>query len=293
MKWVYSRLHGHIFVSGALRDSVTRYLPGEFRVIPNGVDCRHFASPEIQKIAEFDDGRPNILFVGRLDERKGYRTLLGAFEQVHARVPAARLLVVGAFGEGEASQFAEQIPTDLRQDVHLIGRVSREALPRYYRSATLFCAPSTGGESFGIVLLEAMAASAPVVASDIPGYRSVIENARQGCLVPPGDKEALACSLIQLLQDAGRRAEMAAEGQATAERYDWKLVAPRVLDYYEDLISRRTAIEADRPHARGASRNYRANGLNDFHGRVWEWVKRYIPFTRSTLKQSNSPRAAR
>ena len=81
MKWLYSRLHGHIFVSGALRDSVTRYLPGEFRVIPNGVDCRHFGSPEIQKIAEFDDGRPNILFVGRLDERKGFRTLLGAFEQ--------------------------------------------------------------------------------------------------------------------------------------------------------------------------------------------------------------------
>jgi phosphatidyl-myo-inositol alpha-mannosyltransferase len=111
-------------------------------------------------------------------------------------------------------------------DVHFVGRVSAEHLARYYRTATLFCAPSTGGESFGIVLLEAMGAGLPVVASDIPGYRSVMRDHLQGRLVPPGDAEALADAIVELLSQPSERARLAQNGRTTAERYDWGLVAP-------------------------------------------------------------------
>jgi phosphatidylinositol alpha-mannosyltransferase len=257
MEWIHMQLDGRIFVSPVVRDSITPYLPGEHRVIPNGIDYARFAGPEpstrsgqgLQPVAEFDDGRPNILFVGRLDARKGFHHLLGAYASIKHMVPDVRLLVVGAFGEEDKARFAGYVRAHDLRDVHFIGRVSREELPRYYRTATVFCAPSTGGESFGIVLLEAMAAGLPVVASDIAGYRSVMQDGVEGCLVPPGEEKALAGCIIALLRDPERRERMAAQGRATAARHDWQIVAPRVLDYYQELIQARTLRRTGRRYA--------------------------------------------
>jgi phosphatidylinositol alpha-mannosyltransferase len=265
MEWVKARLDGPIFVSPAVRDSVTSYVSGEYRVIPNGIDYARFAARDISPVAEFDDGRPSILFVGRLDELKGFQHLLHAFTSIKHTIPEARLLVVGAFGEQDTAHLTEYVRTQDLRDVHFIGRVSPEELPRFYRSATVFCAPSTGGESFGIVLLEAMAASLPVIASDIAGYRSVIKHGAEGLLVGPGDEKALADSIVAVLQDSRRRARMAARGHVTAARYDWKAVAPRVLDYYEELIRSRAHRRVANPHAPATpipSLNQEVNGVN-------------------------------
>lgn len=263
MQWVYARLHGHIFVSSALRDSLKSYVRGESRVIPNGIDYRRFASQGIKLIPAFNDGRPNILFVGRLDERKGLPHLLRAFARVKGAVPDVRLLVVGAFDKDDQAGLVRDTSDYDCRDVHFIGRVSEEELVRYYRTATLFCAPSTGGESFGIVLLEAMAAGLPVMASDIPGYRSVLHDGVEGYLIPPGEEELLASQLIALLRDPSRRRRMGAAGRATASRFDWKIIAPRVLDYYKELIRARpqpgsleneVAGRSDRLHIRASAR---------------------------------------
>jgi phosphatidylinositol alpha-mannosyltransferase len=244
MAWVQSHLDGRIFVSPAVEEMLSSYAPAGSRVIPNGIDYESFADPALAPIQEFADGRPNILFVGRLDERKGFRYLLQAYTHIKPAISEARLLVVGAFGEQEQAPFVEYVRAHELSDVHFIGRVSAEDLARYYRTAALFCAPSTGGESFGIILLEAMAAGLPIVASDIAGYRSVLCDHLDGRLVPPGDGEALADGIIGLLRQPSERARLAQHGRATAARYDWHLVAPRVLDYYEEAMQARKQASA-------------------------------------------------
>ncbi len=239
MEWVHAHLDGRIFVSPAVRETLAPYSAGEYRVIPNGIDYARFADPALKVIPDFGDGRPNILFVGRLDARKGFAHLLHAYPRIKRAVPNARLIVVGAYSSEDQARVVEQVgPLDLR-DVHFIGRVAPLDLARYYHTATLFSAPSTGGESFGIVLLEAMAAGLPVVASDIAGYRSVVQDKVQGRLVTPGDEKALADRIVELLRDPAQRARLARQGRATAARYDWRMVAPRVLEYYTDLLRRR------------------------------------------------------
>jgi phosphatidylinositol alpha-mannosyltransferase len=125
------------------------------------------------------------------------------------------------------------VADELLHDVHFAGLVPHSELPRYYQAAHVFCAPSTGRESFGIVLLEAMAAGRPVVASDIAGYAALLRHGGEGFLVPPRDTVALAQALSRLLADAGLRKQMGAEGQHKAQKYDWSLVASQVLAFYE------------------------------------------------------------
>ncbi len=273
MEWVYARLHGHIFVSSDLRDSLKSYMSksGESRVIPNGIDYGRFAAPGIEPIAAFADGRPNILFVGRLDERKGFPHLLRAFARVKGVIPDARLLVVGAFDENDRARLDQDIHDYDFRDVQFIGRVSEEELVRYYRTATLFCAPSTGGESFGIVLLEAMASGLPVLASDIPGYRSVLHDGVEGYLTPPGEEESLASHLIALLRDPSRRKRMGVAGRSTAARFDWKVIAPRVLDYYGELIQTRLqpdSLDPELPRSRRSVSDLELNGVDAAVGAV-------------------------
>ena len=116
------------------------------------------------------------------------------------------------------------------------GFVSNEMLPRYYRSAHVFCAPNTGGESQGIILLEALACGVPVVASNIDGFATVITHGEEGLLVPPGDDEKLALTLVHLLADEPMRERLAAQGLVTANRYSWKRISQRVMSYYERLL---------------------------------------------------------
>ncbi len=240
---MFKRMDGRIFVSDVVREYVTRYFPGDYTIIPNGIDCARFSSPKIEPIARFNDGRPNILFVGRMEKRKGFRHLIRAYPHIKEAVPDARLLVVGAYSDREKAPFLRYARAHRLHGIHFVGYVSPEELPRYHRTATLLCAPSTGFESFGIVLLEAMAAGLPIVASDIAGYRSVVQGCEQGILVPPGDGQAIAQAAITLLQNPALRAQMGDCGRRTAVRYDWSIIAKQVLDYYERLMAERTRMK--------------------------------------------------
>lgn len=154
-------------------------------------------------------------------------------------IPNARLLVVGAFNDKDKASFVRYARAAKLHSVHFIGYVSPDDLPRYYRTATIFCAPSTGFESFGIILLEAMAAGLPIVASDIPGYNTVVQNGVDGLLVPAGNEGTLANALIDLLRDPARRAQMITAGKFKAAQHDWDIIAQRLLNYYRDLLTER------------------------------------------------------
>ncbi len=235
IKRALGRLHGRIFVSEAARDYITQYFPGNYSLIPNGVDCTRFCDPGIQPIERFNDGRPNVLFVGRLEARKGFKHLIHAWHTVRQIEPTARLLVVGAYSDKDKAPFVRYARSHHLHGIHFIGYASPEQLPRYFRTATLFCAPSTGFESFGIVLLEAMAAGVPIVASDITGYRTVLDHDIEGLLVPPKDEDALANAIGALVRDPARRWHMSTACRAKAAQYDWSIIAQRVLDYYEQV----------------------------------------------------------
>jgi phosphatidylinositol alpha-mannosyltransferase len=186
------------------------------------------------------------LFVGRLEKRKGLAHLLDAFVGVKRDIPDARLLVVGAYDEMEKIPFVLQTRYLGLSDVHFVGRVSDDELARYYGTADVFCAPSTGMESFGIVLLEAMASGVPMVASDIDGYRDVMDDGVQGVLVEPEQPEPLAVALVSLLRDPARRRAMGAAGREKAQRYAWRVVAARVLEYYASVRERVLMGEPER-----------------------------------------------
>jgi phosphatidyl-myo-inositol alpha-mannosyltransferase len=203
-----------------------------FTIVPNGVDAPRFADAEPFEDLRAD-ARPTLLFVGRLEKRKGLEPLIRAFTLLKTTHPSARLLVVGDGPERDRCQGL--LPARLRDDVVFLGRVGQDDLPRYYASCDLYVSPALGGESFGIVLLEAMAAGAPLVASDIPGYRSVARDEIQGRLVPPGDPRALAEAIGALLDNPALRHAMAAEGRRTARGYDWPVVAGRLRALYAEV----------------------------------------------------------
>ncbi|MFN8592963.1 MAG: glycosyltransferase family 4 protein [Thermomicrobiales bacterium] len=232
MAFMMSRLDARMAVSAPARDFVSQYFPGQYEIVPNGINLGRFHNAEPFPWA--GDGAPRILFVGRFNEpRKGFKYLLRAMPLVHQQFPDARLIVVGG---GDPERFEGLRERYNVRNVEFVGRASSEDLPRYYASCDVFCAPSTSGESFGIVLLEAMASRRPVVAGDIPGYRNVITHAREGLLSPPKDPHALALALVRLLADAPLRADMAARGEATARRYAWPEVANRVLGVYDRAL---------------------------------------------------------
>jgi phosphatidylinositol alpha-mannosyltransferase len=229
MTFMMSRLDARIAVSEPARDFVSQYFHGPYDIVPNGIDVERFR--DVEPFPWSRDGVPRILFVGRFTEpRKGFKYLLRAMPFVHQQFPEARLLVVGG---GKREKFEGQLERYGVRNVDFTGLASADDLPRYYASCDLFCAPSISGESFGIVLLEAMASGRPVVAGDIPGYRSVMTNGREGLLVPPRDPHALALAIVRLLADSPLRQRLSLQGQATANRYDWPQIASRVLAVYE------------------------------------------------------------
>lgn len=250
LQYFFRKLHGRIAVSACARDFVAEHFPSDYRVIPNGIDYERFSAPWVP-MPGLDDGRVNVLFVGRLEKRKGVSHLLRAWGQVRERHPEARLIVVGG-GRGLKHY---RTFVGAREDIVFTGVVSDEDLPRYYHSAHVFCAPSTGQESFGVVLLEAMAAGVPILSTSIPGYREVVSDGREGLMVPPKDSLALAASLDRLIHDAELRTRLGAEGQRTAAAYAWDRVADQVLDYYTETIHRRTLLKAlRRPRFRRVKR---------------------------------------
>jgi phosphatidylinositol alpha-mannosyltransferase len=233
-KW-FHKLDGKIAVSSLAMDCINKHFPGYYNIIPNGVDLEHF-SPDVSPIDKFCDGKLNILFAGRLEKRKGLNYLLKAYQQVKQEIPDSRLLIVGP-GIRLRRKYEKQVKKSDLKDVIFVGYVADDELPRYYKTADVFCAPATGWESFGIILLEAMATGKPIVASNVEGYASLITHGAEGWLVPPRDEQALAQSLITLLKDEPLRQKMGAKGRLKAQDYAWENIAQRVLDYYTKVLS--------------------------------------------------------
>jgi phosphatidylinositol alpha-mannosyltransferase len=175
-----------------------------------------------------------LLFVGRLEPRKGLDVLIRAWLRLRAKRLRVRLCVVGEGPERDRCQ--SMIPPSLRPEVLFVGAVDEAEKARYHASADIYVAPNIGGESFGIVLLEAMAAGLSVVASDIPGFRSVLSDGVQGRLSPPGDAQALAATLDAMLSNEKLRQAMAAEGRRCAQGYDWSVVTAQVVATYHQVV---------------------------------------------------------
>ena len=233
-RW-FRRLDGKIAVSPAAAHFVEQYFPGYYNTIPNGVDIARFSEGS-PPLAEYRDGKVNILFVGRPEKRKGLTYLIRAFGQVKEQRPDTRLIIVGA---GKFDRFKRSVQSMRIKDIVFCGYVSDDDLPRYHHSADIFCAPATGFESQGIVLLEAMASGLPVVASNIEGYAGVFTHGVEGLLVLPKESEGLAEALLSLVDDAPRRQAMAERGRQRAEEFSWQRVSQQILSYYERLLHER------------------------------------------------------
>jgi phosphatidylinositol alpha-mannosyltransferase len=231
------KLHGRLAVSAAARHFIDRFFPGDYKVIPNGVDVQRFATAV--PIARWQDGTPNVLFVGRHEPRKGLLDLLKAHRILRKTGSASRLLIVGSGPqEREARRY---VATRGLQEVEFLGRVTDTEKAQLFRTADVYASPATGGESFGIVLLEAMAAGTPIVCSDIHGYKGVVRRGREGLLVPPREPRELAVAIGRLLRDPALREQMGAAGQARAEEFSWPRVTAKVEDYYGFVIRRLAA----------------------------------------------------
>jgi phosphatidylinositol alpha-mannosyltransferase len=232
----FRKIDGLIAVSEVARETVSKYFPGNYRIIPNGIDANRFR-PDVEPIEELKQYSPKILFVGRFEPRKGLRYLLQAFPMIINEFPRAKLIVVGrGFLERYYRQYIEE---HIKENVIFVGHVSPENLPRYYASCDIYCSPATGAESFGIVLLEAMATAKPIVASDIPGYKTVLEDGKEGLFFNARNPESLAEKISQLLKDKGSMKEMGKKGREKSLRYDWKIVSKQVLDFYSEVLNKK------------------------------------------------------
>ncbi|MQA85407.1 MAG: glycosyltransferase [Streptosporangiales bacterium] len=225
------KINARIAVSEAARKTLVEHLGGDAVLIPNGVTAHRYTEAEALPGWPGEGGA--LGFLGRLDEpRKGLPVLLEAFRLLAPGRPGLRLLVAGP---GDLDEIRDTVPDELAQRVVLLGQVSERDKVRAYHSVDVFVAPNLGGESFGIVLAEAMAAGAPIVASDIEAFRRVLLGGRAGALFPVGDAEALAHAAAELLDDPVRRTALSREARIAVRRYDWTTVAHDVLQVYETV----------------------------------------------------------
>jgi phosphatidyl-myo-inositol alpha-mannosyltransferase len=238
LKRFMSKLHRKIAVSLTARDFVRQYFPGDYAVVPNGIDVESYARPR-PPFPELQDGKINLLFVGRLDKRKGLIYLLKALPHVKYHFPNLRLIVVGAFDEAQMEEYHDFVRDTGLTDVVFKGFVSDEDKIRYYQQCDVYCSPAIGRESQGVVLLEAMAARKPVIASALDGYRTVVRHEQDGLLVPAADETALAVGLCRLLADGALRRRLAEAGYAKVQEYSWAKVARRLLDVYAEASAER------------------------------------------------------
>ena len=232
LKPYLGHLHRAMAVSEPARAFVGRYFPNfPMRVVPNGIDLSVY-KPGLPPIRHLRDENLNILFVGRLEKRKGLGDLLRAYRSIVDRVPKSRLIIVGdgpLRGRVESYISRHRLP-----NVVMAGYVPESVKPRFYDSADIFCAPATGAESFGIVLLEALASGLPVIATEVPGYMSVLEPGLDSITVQPKNWRELAASLVILARDPALRARMAAYAMQKARRSSWDSVATEVVEVYNE-----------------------------------------------------------
>jgi phosphatidyl-myo-inositol alpha-mannosyltransferase len=228
------KIRGRIAVSEQARATVQRHLGGEAFIIPNGVDVSRFEAASTRPDWVGAPERPTLAFLGRVDEpRKGLEVALRALPAVLDRHPGARLLVAGP---GDASDLLRDADPRAAAAVEVLGAVSDPDKAALLRSVDAYVAPHLGGESFGIVLVEAMAAGAPVVASDLAAFSAVLDGGRTGVLFETGSDAGLSRALLDLLADPGRMTRLRAAGQDRARVFDWDVVADRVMAVYETVI---------------------------------------------------------
>ena len=231
LEYVGEKISARIAVSEAARTTLVEHLGGDAVLIPNGVTVRRYEKAD--PLPGWPGPAGALGFLGRMDEpRKGLAVLLAAFGILGPQRPGLRLLIAGP---GDAEEAMEKVPPALRDRVVLLGQVSEEDKVRVYHSVDVFCAPNTGGESFGIVLAEAMAAGAPIVASDLDAFRMVLRGGEAGELFATGDPDALAQAAARLLDDPARRAELSAAARRAVRAFDWPAVAREVVQVYETV----------------------------------------------------------
>jgi phosphatidylinositol alpha-mannosyltransferase len=227
-------LHGRIAISAPAAEYAQWFYPGPYTIIPAGVNRQRF-NPDSGTIAAFLDGKVNLLFVGRLDRRKNISGMLEAYARIRPAHPEIRLIVVGDGPDRklfEASGRRGEL-----EGVVIVGRVGAEELPKYYNTCDVFCAPATGQESFGVVLLEAMACAKPITGYGNRGYRSVVDGSPLSAfLVEPQDNAGFARVLESLIEDVALRRQVGEEAlRLVCERYAWEVVGERLLEFYRSL----------------------------------------------------------
>jgi phosphatidylinositol alpha-mannosyltransferase len=227
LRSVWRRLDARIAVSAAAATFLAQAIPGRVEVIPNGVDVELFRRPTAPA-PDLPPGR-TVLWVNRLDPQKGFRVMVRAFALLAQGRDDVALVVVG---DGADAGAVATLPEAIRGRVAMLGRVPHGELPPYHAAADVYVSPAVGQESFGIVLVEAMAAGVPVVATDIPGYREVVRDGVDGLLVPPGDAGALAAAVGRVLDDAGLAERLAEAGAERADAFSWDVVMPRIEEIY-------------------------------------------------------------
>lgn len=261
------KITGRIAVSPAARRVVVEHLGHDAVLIPNGVNVAAFAGAE--KLPDAPTG-PTVVFLGRIDEpRKGLAVLLEALPELTRRLPDVQVLVAGP------GELDEPLPPNVR----LLGLVSEADKARVYATGDIYCAPNTHGESFGIVLIEAMAAGTPVVASDLEAFRRVLDDGEAGVLFPVGDSAALANALADLLQDAERRRWLSVAGSRVVQAYDWAHVTKQIVAVYETVKAAAPVVldeEADEPDVEDF-------GQEDDPGRVSETLRRWLAVVRERV----------
>jgi phosphatidylinositol alpha-mannosyltransferase len=247
------KISARIAVSEYARRTLVEHLGGDAVVIPNGVDVDFFARAEPHPAwqsgpveGQPEEGRPKggtIGFIGRIDEpRKGLPVLIRALPKILAERPATRLLVAG---RGDQQEAVAMLPREMHGNVEFLGMVSDADKARLLRSVDLYVAPNTGGESFGIILVEAMSAGAPVLASDLDAFAQVLDQGAAGELFANEDADALAAAAVRLLGDDTRRAQLRRNGSAHVRRFDWSVVGADILAVYETVTDGAASVAAD------------------------------------------------
>jgi len=236
------KLSGRIAVSDAARKVIVEHLGADAVVIPNGVAVSHYT--DARPLPGYPRAGGTVGFIGRYDEpRKGMDVLVPALEKLVPQRPGLRLLVAG---RGEAEEFLAGVPRAVRERIDLMGQVSEYDKARMLKSVDVYCAPNTGQESFGVILLEAMAARTPIVASELEAFKRVLGGGVAGQLFPIGDSAALARELARVLDDAALRRRLVEAAAKAVVPYDWSTVVKEVLRVYELAIAGASA-PLDRP----------------------------------------------
>lgn len=235
LRFFFNNLDGKIAVSDSAKNYINKFLESDYKIIPNGIDLTEETIEDQYHL--IDDKKINILFVGRFEKRKGLFFLIQAYLNLKQKYENIRLLIAGG---GELDRESQKILSSRNPvDIIFLGEVTELQKKNLFNKAHIFCAPSTGQESFGIVLLESMRSETCLVATNIEGYKNVVQHMNQGLLSDPKNVSSLQGNLEMLINDEKLRKQLGANGLKSVQKYDWDLVSRDVLSFYRELILER------------------------------------------------------